>query len=321
LIDPDLYRLTRALKLQVVSSGEVGVNCYISPTGSGFGKHFDSKAIMVVQVAGSKHWIYGKRPVVEFPQRAGQEENGQIQYGRDAYGRTEKLERAYPVGDEEFEECVLEPGDVLCLPPGTWHSACAKEFSIGLTVTFYPVNFTGVLFPLLETELRKEVPWRAGPPLIPGPAPDTPPESVRCYFRERLAELRKAIDSVDENDPRLWGAWYSGIASTTQCNQRADIHRSQSNGFIGINRAIPFCHYVVSSDGENRIVILHGPKRVTIHSTRFLSLIRALADGKIFQRCAVPTEMVDGCPPSAVDKLWDTLLEAGIAQYVERSSA
>jgi hypothetical protein len=133
-----------------------------------------------------------------------------------------------------------------------------------------------------------------------------------------LTELRAAIDSFDESDPKLWAAWYSDITRTIQTRRAVDCPSSESGMFIGLNREMPFCYYLVSPRGEDKIILQHGTKRLAIHSIGLYPLIQEFANGRIFRRGVVDTDLVEGYEASDIDRLWDSLLAAGIAQYVDR---
>jgi len=58
--------------------------------------------------------------------------------------RLESWESVVPLSEERYQEAVLEPGDVLCLPPGARHEASA----------------VGVLLPIVRAELNRNLSWR-----------------------------------------------------------------------------------------------------------------------------------------------------------------
>jgi ribosomal protein L16 Arg81 hydroxylase len=138
LIAPDIDRFRRQLQSELRSWGELGVNCYLSPSGQGFGTHFDDHSVWICQVEGSKRWRYSAEPAVRWPvvnvilpaTGAPDPETG------------EALERP---DESKFIETVLEPGDVLYLPGGTWHRAEALGRSLGLTVRAPRFTFARLL--------------------------------------------------------------------------------------------------------------------------------------------------------------------------------
>jgi ribosomal protein L16 Arg81 hydroxylase len=104
--------------------GVVSANAYGSPPGAGLSKHYDPRVVTVVQLSGTKKWIYSRAPFERNPlQVAYTDENreGVLTAHNDAVGTT---------------AVELTPGDVLCLPAGIVHEASAGEASLSLNVAF-----------------------------------------------------------------------------------------------------------------------------------------------------------------------------------------
>jgi hypothetical protein len=72
----------------------------------------------------------------------------------------------------------------------------------------------------------------------------------------------------------------------------------------------------MSTDGEDGIILQHGTKRVTLHSIGLYPLIQEFAEGRVFQRGVAEDDLLEGFDAAQIDEVWDTLLGAGIAQYV-----
>ncbi|MBE2258228.1 MAG: hypothetical protein IAE88_05185 [Rhodobacteraceae bacterium] len=316
LIDPDLYRLTRALKVQLAFTGKVGVNCYISTDGGGFRSHFDTKTAMVVQLSGRKVWRYAKTASLPYPRRTARERDGMIHLGRAPELPVEDWERVGPSQSDAFDETVMKAGDVLCVPPGTWHEACADGFSLALNIFFQPTDFSALLWPIIAAGLRTRDAWRGGPPPLSGGPPEEPPDTVRAYFRARLSDLRATINAVDENDPRLWSAWYASSTEATQPSSAHTSHRPEGGAYLCVNRTVPFCHYISKSkDGEDCVVLQYGPKRM-VFTIGAYPLIRAFVDGKVFPYGGINEDLAGCCSTAEAKQIWDALLAAGIARCV-----
>jgi hypothetical protein len=106
--DAVLSELCTILNRQLVSPDRFYVNSYYSPAGQGFGIHYDPQSVWIVQIEGRKRWRYSRTPEVEYPLQ----------------GTTGVLHAAGGGRVPEPGELAcadLAPGDVLYLPPGTWH--------------------------------------------------------------------------------------------------------------------------------------------------------------------------------------------------------
>ena len=103
-------------------SGDITVRAYWSPTGGGFDVHYDPRVATTLQITARKKWWYAAAPAHVFPL-------GNPSYPLDA-ALAEVLERS------EIKSCVLTAGDVLCLPPGVLHWACAETESLAFNLAF-----------------------------------------------------------------------------------------------------------------------------------------------------------------------------------------
>ena len=113
-------------------AGDAWLNCYVSPPASGADLHWDAQITTTLQIAGRKRWRYATRSSLQWPRLPAQvEPSGRIRYFAPlAPGASPPL-----TSDElEFDEVVLGPGDLLCLPAGTLHEAKALDPSIALNL-------------------------------------------------------------------------------------------------------------------------------------------------------------------------------------------
>ncbi|MDH4744514.1 cupin domain-containing protein [Sphingomonas sp. CBMAI 2297] len=196
---PRLLDLARDTHQALGLAGTVCVNAYLSPAGRGFGLHFDTQSVFILQLEGEKHWRYGDGPAVAFPPE-----------GMDACpdaGRQRFRER-YPAialaepGASAWHQCLLRPGDVLYLPPGTWHQGTAGDYSLALTLTCCTHDFSALLTPLLRETLLRSEPWRRN---LPCRAAAQDGRTREAFIADRIVELRQWAEDLSPPDlARLW---------------------------------------------------------------------------------------------------------------------
>ncbi len=186
--DPVLARLAASFRSELGHLGPVAVRCYLSTPGYGFNTHFDAHVVTTLQVEGTKRWRVSRTPTVPYPlDNAFLDTAGAIRY----VGRTPRSLRpweAQPLDRGDVVEILLEPGDVLCLPAGTWHEAKAVgKPSLALNFSFAPADVLGLLLAAVRPTLQDGTAWRAGFPTG---------EGTHDYVRERVAELVDALQSL-----------------------------------------------------------------------------------------------------------------------------
>jgi len=139
-------------------AGVAQFNAYYSPDGLGFRLHLDDHPVFILQLEGSKRWWYSVRPGAVRP-------GGSFQMPPDR--RTAALawgEVTAPT-DDELENVLLEPGDLLYLPAGCWHRTEAKGGSLALTLATFGMTTAELLQNLL---MRDPLTHRALMSRLPG---------------------------------------------------------------------------------------------------------------------------------------------------------
>lgn len=139
---------------------------FLSPDGAGYGLHYDATAMFTLQIAGEKRWWYGRAPAVAFP----------LANRVATRGAREQL------ASEDLDEVVLRPGDVLYLPPGTWHRAQALGESLHVSLTIRAANLVDRVAELLEP-LLIDPRWRR----LPEPGDE---------LADRLRELAAVVGGI-----------------------------------------------------------------------------------------------------------------------------
>jgi uncharacterized protein (DUF2237 family) len=106
----------------------------------------------------------------------------------------------------------LDPGDLLCLPAGTWHSARGVGFSLALNLYFAPRSLLDQFIPLLQNFTALNEHWRGGPPVTLEKVQGNMPSAVSTYMRERADEFHKmALEAV--NQDALTEPWLNSLTN------------------------------------------------------------------------------------------------------------
>ena len=189
--------LIRALRSGITSAAPPHVNCYYSPDQRGYGLHFDTHPVWILQVAGSKHWTVSFEPGVRNPLF-----NVVYPPGRDRIKLPWiTLDRPNVEDPEQFMQLCPEPGDVLYLPAGCWHAARAEGSSLALTLALSRMT-TADLFGLF---LSQALPQQSGlsTRLSPFPKSDAADGKGRVEVQAQLAadleQLKELVKRLDAN--------------------------------------------------------------------------------------------------------------------------
>ncbi|MEY9948394.1 cupin domain-containing protein [Kitasatospora sp. GAS1066B] len=163
----------------------VQTNAYASWTETeGFGRHWDDHDVVVVQQHGAKRWRLWE-PTRTAP----------------TYRDVESPEE--PDGDP-VADIVLNPGDVLYLPRGWWHTVTADQGTESLHLTFGLVTHTGAgLISWLADQMHTDTIMRL----------DIPRHADLAAKSAYLDALRAAMTSA-LSDPALIDRWADSVDTT-----------------------------------------------------------------------------------------------------------
>jgi ribosomal protein L16 Arg81 hydroxylase len=188
--------LVAAYRHGILTAAPPHVNCYYSPDQQGYGLHFDTHPVWILQVAGSKVWTVGYEPAVRNPPF-----NLLFPPNRDRV-RLPWIEMRRPdVTDRDhFMEVRLEPGDVLYIPAGGWHAARAEGSSLALTLALGRIHsfdlFHSVLIQAVQTHLRT-VTERLSPfPRVGLVADDRQRSETLARLAADLGSLKDMVDRI-----------------------------------------------------------------------------------------------------------------------------
>lgn len=219
---PALAPIVGAIKRQLGYPGNVHFNAYLSPPGVGFNWHFDGRIASTLQIEGTKRWRFSNRPAVPWPRSNGAlRADGTGQYTDPLVQQLESIGfwqageeyRGIPFDENDTTEVVLEPGNLLILPAGVWHDACAGDGgSLALNLSFSPISYTLLARNLLDALLTPDPAWRAPPPLLPlpGGAPGEVDPSGIAEVKAQLAAAADALRALAGDSAavvRLWGSF------------------------------------------------------------------------------------------------------------------
>lgn len=163
---PALGALCRCLEERFFHAADA--NVYLTPKAAqGFGAHYDTHDVFVLQIAGTKHWRLHDTPV-RLPLESQPFDGRVITAG--------------PC----VQELDVHPGDLIYLPRGTIHSALTSDTSsLHVTIGVTPQTWTDVLVAAILARAHGDERLRAAVPLSPdrrtdrhedGPPKDGPPK-------------------------------------------------------------------------------------------------------------------------------------------------
>jgi hypothetical protein len=280
---PQLARFIGAIKRQLGYMGKVSFNSYLSPPHTGFNWHFDARVATTLQIEGTKRWRYSNRTAVEWPRANGVLRSDRTGRYADPRAGVEPWERIPPFDERDTSEALLEPGDLLVLPAGTWHDACGgSDGSLALNLSFTPVPYTNLLGNLLDAMLRADPGWRGPAPALPrsGGAPgEVDPQSLETIAKQ-LARAAETLRSLSADGAPLVRAWASAVrtlpgvppeprpAPSSAVVTATDRLRVRADGNV----------YARTADGGARVLVTtpFGGIDVTGPAARFVQ--RALAE-------------------------------------------
>ncbi len=255
-----LAQFITGIKREITVAGEFRINCYYSPDKSGFGTHFDNRAVWILQIEGEKEWRYSAEPAIQAPTQM-------TVPGPEVVGAPwEEIPRP---DEDKFLLAHLKAGDVLYLPAGTWHRARGVGRTLALTMYVSSASpfqlLQQVLEPILcrDSEWRRELPFAETEALASG---EVPPR-LRRVLAERLADLKAKISELDEE--ALIAAWYERLrprgleSGPVQAANQRPVRRGDRIELVA--GALLFRG---SSSGEEVVARLYAPAQHSRRPTR-----------------------------------------------------
>lgn len=147
--------------------------------------HYDRNYNFTIQLAGSKTWtVHCSEPAVYAPSDCSAlEEDRLARMSPSLHGTRIRPPTGHP------STFVLEPGDILYVPPGFWHGTECVGCSVQLNVSLEPRSWAEVVGRLVTKHLESRAHWRA-------PFGSPAPSDALPY----LNELTRIVDSLSAED-------------------------------------------------------------------------------------------------------------------------
>lgn len=161
-------------------------------------------------------------------------------------------------------ELVMKPGDLLCLPAGTWHSTrpVAGEPSLSLNFSFQDANFRAFMATLLTDVLSEPFDWKEIP-VGAANADGSMSDEAAEFLRGRLSRVRAKLDSLGSDDlNRVWNALISSQTVSPPAS-RWRSNRLRRGDRFQINPTAALRHMV--SHGE--VYLFHAGRMETFPVT------------------------------------------------------
>jgi Cupin superfamily protein len=196
---PPVAAVIRALREELGFVGMITANIFFSSPHSGYGVHFDDREVFNIQLEGTKDWRCAATPAIASPPFGAKVEDlASLREANPWFQPQAPRPRA-------LRPCTLAPGDLLYMPPGTWHEASANEPSLSITFNFHHPSRARVLADQLVSVLLRDDDWRGPPRAKPprtsgrgGPRRALEPTRESTFT---LAERLEAQLSVDRATP------------------------------------------------------------------------------------------------------------------------
>jgi ribosomal protein L16 Arg81 hydroxylase len=211
---PQLLAFLAAIKRQLGYPGNVSFNSYLSPPGSGFNWHFDSRIASTLQIEGTKRWRFSNHPAIAWPRANGTLDADGTAHYSDPRVTALDGERLAGFDERDTTEVLLEPGDLLILPAGVWHEACGGAGgSLALNLSFSAVSYTALVRDLLDTLLTPEAGWRGPAPVLPASVPGEVDPAGVAAISAQLARAAAVLDTLRGDSAAVVRLWQSQVNS------------------------------------------------------------------------------------------------------------
>jgi hypothetical protein len=164
---PFLATVADSLASELGTLGSARFNAFLSPPGSGAQLHLDARVTTSLQIEGIKEWWYAAEPAIEWPRSNAQLLPDGTPVWMYPWCGAEPWEHLAAPAPDSLTHVLLRPGDLLCLPAGTWHAARAVDESFALNLSFSPPDVPELVRRILTSAFISSPRWRGGLPPSP----------------------------------------------------------------------------------------------------------------------------------------------------------
>src|SRR5215470_11274457 len=321
--DERVARFAAAIKAQLNHLGNVTLFASLSSEGCGWPAHIDSPSALFIQCEGRKRFLISPSPVFPWPRGSALlSSDGVGEYSHDI----EPWEEIQGVAMGELTEIMLEPGDILYLPPGTAHvTEALSDFTLSFFLVFEHRNFLDLIRPVLERMLLSNPDWRHLPPIsAPGMKSGELPAEAKRFFADRLAELRQAIDALEPDSFDLNREWHkmiadpgeSIIASLSSSTAEAENRPVEGSEALRISRKVPLtCAEGTDSNGANYFYVYFANREASV-AEEWIPFLKTMVEKRRFTAESATQWAGDGAPYpwETVQEYLQVLLERGLLE-------
>ncbi len=284
--DENLARFVRELKREFLFPGDFVVNCYWSPEEKGFNTHFDQQSVWLIQIEGEKHWRFSSEPAIPYPNKNVMlSETGPVEWLQIEQAQLERPD------ESTFQEVTLRPGDVLYLPPGTWHRARAVGHSLALTLTQAPYGFYILLFQHLKPLLFHRMEWRRDLPGILAKDGDT--TQLQTTIEERFEDLKQTINRI--NPRELFGHWYRMSVRALSGGQPLSNQESavQASDLLRVSQRTQAVMFEERGEEDSELLVYHDGREYPMPTAAKPLLQSMLRESAPFEAAAATAWLPD----------------------------